>query len=108
MSLYRLRNPLRSLVAPLFLIYAILDAELKAFLIVLEIEVPTTGEEIGKTSYGAILLMIALIISSMILALGARFLGISDLRIRWGLSITFFLFVFVALVVYDNLKRRVG
>lgn len=89
-----------------------IDAELTALftalLIVLEIDVPTTGEEIGKTSYGAILLMIALIISSMILALGARFLGISDLRIRWGLSITFFLFVFVALVVYDNLKKRWG
>ena len=84
------------------------ENEIRAIFIVLEIEIPTSGEEIGKTSYGAILLMIALIISSMILALGARFLGISDLRIRWGLSVTFFLFVFVALVVYDNLKRRWG
>lgn len=83
-------------------------AELRAILIVLEIEIPTTTEEAGETAYGAVLLMIAFIVSSMILAVGARLLGLSDIRIRMGLSFTFFAFVFVALVVYRNLKGRWG
>lgn len=96
--------------APLFLINSMIVAELRAILIVLDldIEIPTTGEEVGKTGYGALLLMIAFIISSMILALGANLLGIDNVRIRAGISLTFFAFVFVALVVYDNLKRRWG
>jgi len=101
-------NPFRSLVAPVFLLYAMIEAELRAVLITLEIEIPTTSEDIGKTSYGAVLLMIAFIISTMILAIGARFLGLEDIRIRAGLSVSFFLLVFGALVIYDNLKRRFG
>ena len=104
----RNRNPFRSLVAPVFLLYAMIEAELRAVLIALEIELPTTGEDLGKTSYGTVLLMIAFIISTMILAIGARFLGISDVRIRAGLSVSFFILIFVALVIYENLKRRFG
>jgi len=85
-----------------------IEAELRACLIVLEIEIPTTGEEVGKTAYGAVLLMIAFVISSIIIAIGARVLGLSDIRIRFGLSLTFFALVFVALVVYQNLKGRWG
>ena len=96
----------RGVVAPLFLVLSLIDERLQALLIVLEI--PTSQKEIGKTGYGTILLMIAFILSTFIIGLGGRLIGIPDIRIRVGLSITFFLFVFVALVVYENLKRRVG
>ena len=105
-SLIALQNPIRGVVAPLFLMLSVIDERLQALLIVLEI--PTSQKEIGKTGYGTILLMIAFLLSTFIIGLGGRLIGIPDIRIRVGLSITFFLFVFVALVVFENLTRRWG
>ncbi len=58
--------------------------------------------------FGALLLMIAFIISSLILAFGHRFLGLDILRVRMSVSIGFFLFCFIALVVFWNLRKRLG
>jgi hypothetical protein len=99
-------KPSRGFIAPLFLVLSLIDEKFQALLIVLEI--PTTQKEIGKTGYGTVLLMIAFILSTFIIGLGGRMIGIPDIRIRVGLSITFFIFVFVSLVVYENLKRRWG
>jgi hypothetical protein len=96
------------LTAPLFLILTAVDARLQALLIVLEIDLPTDADAIGKTGYGAILLMIAFVLSTLIIGFGGRLLGIPDMRIRVGLTLTFFILVFVTLVVYENLKRRWG
>ena len=94
------------LMTPLFLMLSILDSKLRALLIIMEI--PMDSEEIGKTAYGTILLMIAFILSTIFIGIGGRLVGISDMRIRVGVSISFFILIFVTLVVYDNLKRRWG
>ncbi len=65
-------------------------------------------EEMGKTAYGTILLMISFILSTIFIGIGGRIVGMSDIRIRVGLSISFFIMIFVTLIIYDNLKRRVG
>ena len=107
-----IKHPRRGLIAPFFILLSLIDAEIEARLttlrIIMEIELPTDTEAMGKTGYGAILLMIAFVVSTLIIGLGARILGLSDVRIRVGLSITFFILVFVTLVVYENLKRRYG
>lgn len=73
-----------------------------------DFEVPDSKKELGKTTYLTILLMIAFLISSFIIGLGGRILGIPDIRVRMGLSLTFFGFVFVAIVIYQNLVRKWG
>ena len=103
-----LDTPLRSLVmASLFLMLSILN-ELQALLVMLKIDLPTDAESIGKSTYGTILLMIAFILGTIVIAIGGRFLGIPDIKIRIGLSLTFFALVFVVLVIYQNLTRRFG
>lgn len=74
----------------------------------LEIELPDTKKELGKTTYLTILLMIAFLISSFIIGLGGRLLGLPDVRVRMGVSLAFFAFVFVAIIVYQNLVRKWG
>lgn len=83
-----------------------LDEKLQEILI--RMEIPTTSKDIGKTGYGTILLMIAFILSTIFIGIGGRLVGIPDMRIRVGLSLSFFILVFVTLVVYENLKRRWG
>ncbi len=108
-ALNTLAPTLRSLVmAPLLLILSILDAGFRTLLIILEVEIPMTPDEIGKVGYGTVLLMIAFLLSTIFIAIGGRILGLSDMRIRVGVSISFFILVFVTLVIYDNLKRRLG
>ena len=105
-----LATPLRSLVmAPLFLILSIQN-RLQILVIVLkaELDIPTDAEAIGKASYGTVLLMIAFFIGTIVIAIGGRVLGIPDIRIRIGLSISFFVLIFVVLVIYQNLTRRFG
>lgn len=94
------------LTAPLFLMLSILDSELRSLLIFMEI--PMDTEEVGKTAYGTVLLMIAFILSTIFIGIGGRIVGLSDMRIRVGVSISFFILIFVTLVIYDNLKRRWG
>lgn len=71
-------------------------------------EIPTTPKKFGRTAYGALLLMVALLLSTFVIGLGARVLGLPDVRIRVGVSLTFFAFVFITLVAYDNLSNRFG
>lgn len=103
-------TPLRSLVmAPLFLILLIRN-ELQILLIMLkaDLDIPTDAKAIGKSTYGTILLMIAFILGTIVIAIGGRVLGIPDIKIRIGLSLTFFALIFVVLVIYQNLTRRFG
>ncbi len=56
---------------------------------------------------GSILLMIAFLVSAFIMAAGARFFGLDIFRVRSTISIGFFLFAFVAILLYYNMAKRV-
>jgi hypothetical protein len=56
---------------------------------------------------GTVLLMIAFLASAFIMAYGARVFGLDVFRVRSTISVGFFLFCFVAILIYYNLSKRV-
>lgn len=67
--------------------------------------IPENREALLK---GTLLLMIAFLLSMIVLAYGGRVLGLDILRVRVGLSFGFFLFVFIAVIIYWNLRRKLN
>ena len=55
---------------------------------------------------GTIILMIAFIASAFIMGWGAQYFGWDIFRVRTTISIGFFLFCFLAAVIYYNVAKR--
>ncbi len=56
---------------------------------------------------GSILLMIAFLVSAVIMGAGARMFGLDIFRVRSTISIGFFIFAFIAILLYYNMAKRV-
>lgn len=56
---------------------------------------------------GSVVLMIAFLVSAIIMAFGARMFGWDIFRVRSTISVSFFLFCFIAVLIYYNLAKRV-
>lgn len=56
---------------------------------------------------GSILLMIAFLVSAFIMAAGARFFGLDIFRVRSTISVGFFIFAFIAILLYYNMAKRI-
>jgi len=71
-------------------------------------EVPFVPRGKGKEwVYGSVILMIAFILSSMIMAFGRELFGLDLFRVRVGIGVGFFLFCFIAIIIYYNLAKRI-
>ena len=56
---------------------------------------------------GSILLMIAFLVSAFIMAAGARYFGLDIFRVRSTISVGFFIFAFIAILLYYNMAKRI-
>ena len=56
---------------------------------------------------GTIIMMIAFLVSAFIMGWGAQNFGWDLFRVRQTISVSFFLFVFIAVIIYYNVAKRV-
>lgn len=98
------------LLAPLsfYAVLLVVADAVTAVVTLIVMNVPFVPQGKGKEwVYGSVLLMVAFIVSSMIMAFGRELFGLDLLRVRVGISVGFFLFCFVAIVVYYNMSKRI-
>jgi len=62
----------------------------------------------GTVLWGAILLMMAFLISAFIMGMGHRFLGLDLFRVRMTIGVGFFILCALALIIYYNLQVATG